>query len=86
VHWKAVGGALGFTEEDLAMIDGEYESDDQKKTTLLFQWSMRLGKEATYLNLAKHVFAGGLMDLLQQLCTIISKATTSQTGKLIVNL
>jgi hypothetical protein len=46
---------------------------------------MRLGKEATYLNLAKHLFAGGLMDLLHQLCTIISKATSS-TGKLLTVL
>ena len=80
VDWKAVGAALGFTQEELDMIDGEYENDDQKKTTLLFQWSIRFGKEATYLKLAKHLFAGDLLALLQQLCTIISKATLS-TGK-----
>ena len=73
--WKAVGAALGFTQEELDMIDDGYENDDQKKTTLLIQWSMRLGKEATYLNLAKQLFAAGQMDLLQQLCMVISKAT-----------
>ena len=80
VDWKAVGAVLGFTREELDMIDGEHEDDDQKKSTLLFQWSIRFGKEATYLKLAKHLFAGDLLDLLQQLCTIISKATIS-TGK-----
>ena len=80
VDCKAVGAALGFTQEELDMIDGEYENDDQKKTALLFQWRIRFGKEATYLKLAKHLFAVDLLDLLQQLCTIISKATTS-TGK-----
>ena len=45
--WKAVGAILGFTQEELDMIDGGYKNDDQKKTTLLIQWSMRHGKEAT---------------------------------------
>ena len=80
LDWKAVGAVLGFTQEELDMIDGEHEDDDQKKSTLLFQWSIRFGKEATYLKLAKHLFAEALLDLLQQLCTILSKATTS-TGK-----
>ena len=79
--WKAVGAALGFTQEELDMIDSGYENDDQRKTTLFIQWCMRVGKEATYLNLAKLLFAGGQLELLQQLCTIISKATPS-AGKL----
>ena len=75
--WKAVGAVLGFTQEELDMIEGGYENDDQKKTTLLIQWSMRFGKEATYLKLAKQLFTGKQLDLLQQLCTVISKATPS---------
>ena len=73
--WKAVGAALGFTNEELDMIDNGYENDGQKKTTLLIQWSMRGGKEATYLNLAKLLFAGELLDLLQELCVLLSGAT-----------
>ena len=73
--WKAVGAALGFTQEDLDMIDLGYENDGQKKTTLFIQWSMRDKKEATYLNLAKLLFAGGLLDLLQELCILLSRAT-----------
>ena len=84
--WKVMGAALGFTQEELDMIsDGGYENDDQKKTTLLIQWSMRHGKEATYLKLAKQLFAGKQLDLLQLLCTIISK-TTPSTGKFMLNL
>ena len=73
--WKAVGVALGFTQEELDMIDGGFQSEEQKKTALLFQWSMRDKKEATYLNLAKLLFAGGLLDLLQELCVLLSEAT-----------
>ena len=73
-NWKAVGAALGFTQEDLDLIDSEYEHDDQKKTTLFLQWRMRDGKEATYLKLAKLLFAGEMLDLLQVLCGIIDKA------------
>ena len=80
--WKAVGAAMGFTQKELDMIDSGYEKDGQKKTTLFIQWSMRDGKEATYLNLAKLLIAGKQLDLLEQLCTIIKLATpTSSTGK-----
>ena len=70
--WKAVGAALGFTQEELDMIDSGYENDDQRKTTFFIQWCMRVGKEATYLNLAKLLFAGGMLDLLQELCILLT--------------
>ena len=74
--WKAVGAALGFTREDLDMIDsGPFTNEEQKKATLLFQWGMREKKNATYLNLAKSLFAGGLVDLLQELCSLVPSAT-----------
>ena len=31
--WKAVGAALGFTREELDMIDGGLTNEEQKKTT-----------------------------------------------------
>ena len=73
--WKVVGATLGFTQEQLDRIDGGDERDDQKKTTLFIRWSMRVEKEATYLNLARFLFAGGLADLLQELCVLLSEAT-----------
>ena len=74
--WKAVGIALGFTQEDLDMIDSAgFPNDEQKRTALLLQWSMREKKNATYLNLAKSLFAGGLVDLLQELCSLVPRAT-----------
>ena len=74
-NWKAAGVALGFTQEELDMIDGGLTNEEQKKTTLLLQWSMREKKEATYLNLAKSLFAGGLLYLLQELCSLVPRAT-----------
>ena len=74
--WKAVGAALGFTQEELDMIDGGYENDVQRKITLFIQWSMRDRKEATYLNLAKLLFAGGMLDLLQELCVLVPRPAT----------
>ena len=75
--WKAAGAALGFTQEELDMIDsGPFTlNEEQKKATLLFQWNMREKKNATYLNLAKSLFAGGLVDLLQELCSLVPRAT-----------
>ena len=75
--WKAVGVALGFTQEQLDIIDNSFEGEEQKKTVLFVQWNMRDVKEATYLNLAKLLFAGGQLELLQEVCTIVSKATPS---------
>ena len=81
--WKAAGAALGFTREELDMIDGGLTNEEQKKTTLLLQWSMREKKNATYLNLAKSLFAGGLLDLLQELCISVPRATpTIPAGQL----
>ena len=77
--WKAVGAALRFTQKELDMIDSGYENDDQKKTTLLIQWCMRVGKEATYLNLAKLLFTGGMLDLLHQLCVLLKAPGTTPT-------
>ena len=80
--WKAVGTALAFAQEELEMIDSGFPNEEQKKTALLIQWNMRVGKEATYLKLAKLLFAGKQLDLLQQLCTIIKLATpTTSRGK-----
>ena len=77
-----MGAALGFTREELDMIDGGFANEDQKKITLLFQWSMREKKNATYLNLAKFLFAGGQGDLLQELCSLVPKATpTTPAGQ-----
>ena len=70
--WKAVGAALGFTQDYIESIDSNFQSDEQKMTILFFQWSMRDGKEATYLNLAKLLFAGGMLDLLQELCVLLT--------------
>ena len=75
--WKAVGVALGFTQEQLDIIDNSFEGEEQKKTVLFVQWNMRDVKEATYLNLAKLLFAGEQLELLQEVCTIVSKATPS---------
>ena len=77
--WKAVGAALGFTQEELDMIDGGFPNEEQKKTTLLFQWSMRDKKEATHLNLARSLFTGGLLDLLQELCVLLTAPGATPT-------
>ena len=71
-NWKEVGIALEFTQEDLNVIDGGIQSEEQKKTALLFQWSMRDKKEATYLRLAEFLFDRRLLSLLDELCRIIN--------------
>ena len=72
--WKAVGTALGLSQEQLDAIDAAHESEEQKKTILFDQWSERDGEKATYLKLAEVLFAGQL-DLLQELCSILADAT-----------
>ena len=84
--WKVVGAALGFTREELDMIDSNpFTNEEQKKAALLFQWSMREKKNSTYLSLAKSLFAGGLLDLLQELYILVPRATpTTPAGQYVI--
>lgn len=70
-----MGVALCFTQEQLDVIDSEYDTVDLKKKVLFVQWSMRDGKGTTYLKLAKLLFAAELLDLLQELCVLMAKLT-----------
>ena len=72
--WKAVGSALGSTQEQLDAIDAEHDSEEQKMTVLFDQWSERDGENATYLKLAELFFAEQL-NLLLELCLILTSTT-----------
>ena len=72
--WKAVGTALGLSQEQLDAIDAAHESEEQKKTVLFDQWSERDGEKATYLKLAELLLAEQL-NLHQELCLILADAT-----------
>ena len=74
-EWKAVRVALGFTQEELDIIDDQYENDERKKNNLFWKWIVKHRREATYLKLAQVLFDGGLRDLLGELCAILTKAT-----------
>ena len=72
--WKAVGTALGLSQEQLDAIDAAHKSEEQKKIILFDQWSERDGEKATYLKLAELLLAGQL-NPLQELCSILADAT-----------
>ena len=86
--WKAVGAVLEFTRIKLDMMDSAgFINEEQKRTTLLRQWSVREKENATYLNLAKSLFAGGLVDLFQELCGLVPGATpTTPAGQYIIHV
>ena len=73
--WKAVGVALGFTQEDLDLYDDAFETDELKKNNIIIQWTVKHRKEATYFKLAQILFDGGLRDLLKDLCVLSKKST-----------
>ena len=73
-EWKTVGVALGFTQEELDIIDDQYENDERKKNNLFWKWIVKHRREATYLKLAQVLFDGELTDLLEDLCAILMKA------------
>ena len=75
-NWKAVGVALGFTQEELNKIDNSFENDEGKKRNLFWKWIVRHRREATYLKLAQVLFDGGLRHPLGELCDVLlTKAT-----------
>ena len=76
-NWKAVGAVLGFDQDELDVIDQEYENVQQKKTNLFVQWIVRHRGEATILKLAEQLFTGEKMDLLKDLCGILASDTST---------
>ena len=78
--WKAVGVALGFTQEDLDLYDDAFETDELKKNNIIIQWTVKHRKEATYLKLAQVLFDGGMTDLLKVLCAILKKSTPTNSA------
>ena len=76
-NWKAVGAVLGFDQDELDIIDQEYENVQQKKTNLFVQWIVQHRGEATYLKLAEQLFTGERMDLLKDLCGILASDTST---------
>ena len=73
--WKAVGVALGFTQEELDLYDDAFDTDELKKNNIIIQWTIKYRKEATYFKLAQVLFDGGIKDLLKDLCAILMKST-----------
>ena len=71
-NWEDLVAVLGFDQDELEIIDQEYENVQQKKTNLFVQWIVRHRDDATYLNLAEQLFTGGRMDLLKDLCGILA--------------
>ena len=78
-EWKTVGAALGFTQEELDIIDDQYENDEGKKNILFWKWIVKHRREATYLKLTQVLFDGGLTDLLEDLCAILMKAAPTNS-------
>ena len=76
-NWKAVGAVLGFDQDELDVIDQEYENVQQKTTNLFVQWIVRHRGEATCLKLAEQLFTGEKMDLLKDLCGILASDTST---------
>ena len=66
--WKMVGYYFGFKNEELAAIDREYETEDQRKVALLDAWSAREGSGASCLKLADVLHERGRNDILELLC------------------
>ena len=76
-NWKAVGAVLGFDQDELDVIDQQYNKTKQKMTNLFVRWIVRHRGEATYLKLAEQLFTGERIDLLKDLCGILASDTST---------
>ena len=59
VDWQLIGFHLKLTEGDIAAVDGDNRTVDEKRVGMLRRWKERFAFKATYLVLVKALLACG---------------------------
>ena len=68
VDWKMTGYHFGLSEEKLAAIERDNNTEDQRRVALLNTWNKKDGRGATYFKLADVLYRRGRSDLVERLC------------------
>jgi hypothetical protein len=71
VNWKMVGRSLGISEEKLAAIQVDNNTEEERRVIMLHTWHQGQGNQATYLSLMIVLHQHNRCDLVDELCGMI---------------
>ena len=72
VHWKLIGYHLKLMEADIAAIDGDNRTVDEKRIGMLVKWREKFAFNATYRVLAQALLDCGRTSDAVDVCKAIS--------------
>ena len=71
IDWKMIGHYFGIPKEKLVAIEEENRTEEQRRVELLYTWSMREGRQATYYKLINALYHQDRRDLVETVCKLI---------------
>ena len=71
IDWKMIGYYFGIPKEKLVAIEKENRTEEQCRVDLLYTWSMREGRQATYYKLINALYHRDRRDLVETVCKLI---------------
>ena len=74
IDWKLIGRRIGLTEADLAAIDGNNRTVEEKRVGMLEKWRSMFAYEAIYQTLIEALLAEGRNAEAIEMCKVINAA------------
>ena len=74
VDWKLIGRRVGLTEADLAAIDGDNRTEEEKRVGMMEKWRSKCAYKAIYQTLIEALLAEGRCGDAIEMCKVIKAA------------
>ena len=71
VNWQLIGRHLNLTEADLAAVDGDNRTVEEKRTGMLLKWREKFAFNATYKVLIEAFLANERIQTAVDACKVI---------------
>ena len=78
INWKLIGRHLNLTEADLAAVDGDNRTEEEKRTGMLLKWREKFAFNATYKVLIKAFLATERTQTAIDACKVIGADSNSE--------
>ena len=71
VNWQLIGRHLNLTEADLAAVDGDNRTEEEKRIGMLLKWREKFAFNATYKSLIEAFLANERIQTAVDACKVI---------------
>jgi hypothetical protein len=78
INWKLIGRHLNLTEADLAAVDGNNRTIEEKRTGMLLMWREKFAFNATYKVLIEAFLANEITQTAIDACKVIGAHSNSE--------